>query len=112
MGLVCSPWEIEIEIKQSTELVFSRKGFPLTSTPNTPNDPIYPTEWRVIDALSGIEHRQMSDDTHQLRSPAHAIMINTEGFKIFREQNAAAWYRWLDDNNLEAFPRVIFDAES
>lgn len=47
--------------------------------------PIYPTEWHTIDSLSNIECRQLTDDTYQLRSPTYDIIVNSEGFELYRQ---------------------------
>jgi hypothetical protein len=68
-----------------------------------PDDP-EPT-WRLLDALSDIEIRQISLDTYEMRSPTHHIMINQEGFDLFRSNDSAKWNRWLKDHNIVSVPR-------
>lgn len=89
----------------------------MTNIPNTPSTsieekPIYPTEWHMLDSLTHVECRQLSDDTYQLRSATHSITINTEGFNIYRESVASKWNRWLEANDIQSIPRDDLHYES
>jgi len=82
----------------------------LTNIPSIPADSVseYPTKWHPIDALNGVECRQLSDDTYQLRSPITVITINAEGFALYRDHTfdgQLSFNVWLRDNNIVAYDR-------
>lgn len=84
----------------------------MTNTTNSTSDEGYPTEWKLIDFLpdhvdsNGIECRQTSDDTFQLRSDTHVLTISKEGFNLFRDaDNSEKWNKWLYDNKVKSTPR-------
>lgn len=64
------------------------------------SESIYPTDWHLMDVIAGIECRQLSDDTYELRSATTSLTLNKEGFEIFRRGNVAEWRQWLRDNNI------------
>ena len=54
-----------------------------------PEEKVFPTEWHVIDSIAGIECRQTSEETYQLRSSSHIITVNQEGFDLYRDNSDA-----------------------
>ncbi len=68
----------------------------MTDTPNISSD------WHVIDAITGIEARQISFDTFQIKSSSHILTLNREGFNLYREGPTDAFEKWLDENHIVA----------
>lgn len=67
-------------------------------------DAMYPTEWHVLDEIGQVEYRQHSDDTHELRSPTHSIILNTEGFNLYLDntlQGQVIFEDWCTRHNIE-----------
>ena len=75
---------------------------------------IFPTDWHTIDAITGIECRQLTEDTYQLRSPSHSLTVNKEGFDLYRDDTAAGhaiFEDWCHRNNIVAVQRTLRDVE-
>jgi hypothetical protein len=91
-----------------------RKEILLTNTPNTTPDisyetsDTYPTEWHHIDILKGVECRQMSDDTFQLRSISHMLTVDREGFNHYRNgtiDGLRKFEDWMAKHEIVSVPR-------
>ena len=75
--------------------------------PYMQDDPIYPTDWHMVNDLLKTEVRQLSFDTYQLRTPTHTIIINQEGFDLSRDGSLAGeaiFEDWLVRNKVMAHP--------
>lgn len=81
----------------------------MTSTPSTSSEPIYPTEWHTIDSVAGVDCRQLSLDTYQLKSEDHTVTLNKEGFSLSRDnspQGRVIFHDWCARNKIEPEPWV------
>lgn len=62
------------------------------------SDANFPTDWHLVDTMSGHECRQLSENTYQIRSHTHIITLDTSGFEAYRE-GSEAFDLWMDVNN-------------
>lgn len=68
-----------------------------------------PTKWRPIDAVTGVEVRQTTEDTYELRSAVYFLILNKEGFDLYRdftEAGQAIFEDWCFRHNVVAQPRT------
>jgi hypothetical protein len=81
----------------------------LTNTANiTHEDAPFPTEWHDIDVLAGTECRQLTENTFELRSFSHTIVVDREGFDLYREDStghAIQFEEWCKAHNIVAMER-------
>lgn len=74
----------------------------MTSIVNTSDrDPIHPTPWRDLDIVQGVEVRQTSDDTWQLRTLKHYVTLNREAFDYYLDGDMELFGEWMHKNKIE-----------
>ncbi len=80
--------------------------------PDTSSQPSmsYPTKWHVINDPIGLECRQISVDTYELRTATHVVRVNKEGFDLYRESDVL-FDKWLKDNNIPIQERHDLDGD-
>jgi hypothetical protein len=63
----------------------------------------YPTTWAPIQDVYGIEYRQTTADTYQLRSLTHIVTVNLEGFATYIRdpKNVDDFEWWCTENNVK-----------
>jgi hypothetical protein len=65
----------------------------------------FPTPWRPLDIELGIECRQLSLETYELRSAHSVIILDVEGFNLYRDSNPAdptsAFELWRRKRNVQ-----------
>lgn len=64
----------------------------------------WPTSWKMIDVIQGVEVRQLSLDTFEIRNASHITQINREGFNLYRTSHKD-FERWIDENLIESYER-------
>lgn len=74
-------------------------------TSNSEDEAIFPTEWHPVNDPMGVEVRQLSDDTYELRSPSHTITIDSEGFNHYRTSDST-FEMWMFNHKIEAVART------
>jgi hypothetical protein len=79
----------------------------VTATPIflEPDPEELPSDWRILNELNGIEVRQISLDTYQMRNKYDVVTVNREGFNLYREHNYASFAEWMRVNNVESVAR-------
>jgi hypothetical protein len=86
-----------------------RKVIPLTSLPVEEDDVnSFPSDWHPIDILKGVECRQVSLDTFQLRSASHMLTLNREGFDYYRNGTTRGFQQfeeWMIKHEIVSVPR-------
>lgn len=60
----------------------------------------WPTDWHIINVITGVEARQISMDTFQLKTASHTVTLNQEGFNLYRSGPAEAFDKWLDEHHI------------
>lgn len=82
----------------------------MISIPSTPPEgAIYPTDWHSINVLANTEVRQLSEDTFELRSASHTVVLNKVAFNLYRdgsEAGNAIFDNYCERNGLHAVPRT------
>lgn len=76
--------------------------------------PAYPTDWHTFDVLRDIESRQLSADTFEIRDKRYTMVLDLEGYNLFRDdspQGQAIFDDWMVRNDVHAFDRIQ-DAKS
>jgi hypothetical protein len=74
---------------------------------------LYPTEWRMVDAIKEIKCRQLSANQFQLSNEINTITINREGFDLYRDsslQGQVIFEDWCNRNNVVS--KWVSDEES
>lgn len=84
----------------------------MTNTPSlseeVKEDERFPTDWRPVNVISGIDCRQLSFDTFELRSASHTLVVTKEGFNLYRDgsqEGQMRFEKYLEDNGIELIPR-------
>lgn len=83
-----------------------KKAKELTDLTNGQNSSEYPTEWHTVNDLLNVDCRQLTDDTFELRSPSHTIIVDSEGFNLYRT-NIDVFEKWVEDKGITASVREI-----
>lgn len=65
----------------------------------------YPTPWRMFDSVVRIECRQLSDDTYELRSLTHTLVVTKEAFDLYRSEGEL-FSQWMYRHGVKAIPRA------
>lgn len=96
-----TPMSSADEIKEYNEFMQSQR-------PQEHDNLEYPTDWHMIDFELDVECRQISMDTFELRSPKHIMMLNAEGFNLWRDntlQGQLIFQDWLVRNDIKIHQR-------
>jgi hypothetical protein len=70
-----------------------------------PKESEFPTAWRSLDLETGVECRQLSLETFELRSEYSVIILDVEGFNLYRESDptdsTSAFELWRRKKNVQ-----------
>lgn len=64
----------------------------------------FPTDWHFIDVIMGVECRQVTLDTYQLRTSSESVTVDSTGFKAYRTSQEA-FEQWMNNNNIQVLVR-------